>query len=203
MNITQTYTGHLKHRYRSLIAYPAEEMSEDVIVEIGPGRGDFLFHLAGIHPKKTICAVEIKAKRFHKLIERRNRQKLTNIKLILADAAVALPELFEKISVESIFINFPDPWPKKRHAKNRLLKYPFLKICSKILKPGGTLFITTDAEWYSEEIYNHCIEIPELKSIYGRPAAESDEAYPTLFSEKWKSEGRTIYYQKYVKRVDV
>jgi len=182
-----------------MFLYPASDVKGDIIVEVGPGRGDFLFHLAKENPEKAIYGIEIKGKRFHRLITRRDKRELFNLKLVLADAKLALPELFKDNSVSSIFINFPDPWPKKRHAKNRLLKPDFLNECVRVLKKDGTLSITTDVERYAKDTFTHCKEIDLLKSNADQVKTESDEAYPTLFAEKWKDEGRTIYYQKHVK----
>lgn len=199
MHINQTYTNHMIHRYRSIIVYPATEMNGGIIIEIGPGRGDFLFHLAENNPDKTIYGIEIKSLRFDKLIKRRDKRNLKNIKLILADAAAAIPELFPDESVEEIYVNFPDPWPKRRHSKNRLLQAPFLNECARVLKPNGTLLFTTDAEEYAKEVHKKCRTIKNLSHNFTEIPTESDEAYPTYFSEKWKKMGRTIYYQKYSK----
>lgn len=197
--ITPKYNGHIGHRYNSVITYPAAELPSQTIVEVGPGRGDFLFHLAQTNPEKAVYGVEIKSKRFHKLITRRDKRKLDNIIVVLADAAIALPELFDEASVDAIYINFPDPWPKKKHAKNRLLKASFLHICADVLRPGGTLFITTDVDWYAHDAFESCKKIDCLVSPTDSVSTESNDAYPTFFAEKWLKEGRTIYYQKYTK----
>lgn len=197
------FLGHLKHRFGSVIAYPAADIEGDAIVEIGPGRGDFLFHLAETNPDKCVYGIEIKGKRFDKLVTRREKRKLDNLKLILADAKVALPKLFGEKKVEEIHINFPDPWPKERAAKKRLLKTWFIADCAKVLSSGGTLSITTDVGWYAAEVYKSCQEITLLKSLYDGVTTQSPDAFPTLFAEKWKREGRTIYYQKYSKHLSM
>ncbi len=200
-SISQAYAGHRMHRLDMIITYPAASIDHnDTIIEIGPGRGDFLFHLADIHPDKTVYGVEIKGKRFGKLVLRRDARELFNIKLVLADAAHALPELFGNGSAGAIYINFPDPWPKKKHAKKRLLKRAFLEICTQSLRPGGHLFITTDVDWYAHDVFEFCQDISDLTPIYPEVQTDSDEAYPTLFAQKWADEGRTIYYQKHQKK---
>jgi len=200
-SISPAYTGHLMHRLNTVITYPALPTAHnETIIEIGPGRGDFLFHLADIHPDKSVFGIEIQDKRFNKLVHRRDNRQLHNIQLVLADAAVALPELFGDSSADAIYINFPDPWPKKKHVKKRLLKKAFLEICTRSLRPGGTLFITTDVDWYARDVFDICRSIPELAPVFPDVQTHSDEAYPTLFAQKWENEGRTIYYQKHLKK---
>ena len=201
MQFSEKYSGHINHYPIPIIAYPASKIDGDIIIEIGPGRGDFLFHLAEINPNKVIYGIEIKEKRFDKLIKRRNDRQLNNIKLIMADAGDALPELFKDCSVSAIYINFPDPWPKKRHKKNRLLNSFFLKECVRALKTNGSLSITTDVEWYANETLEFCREIDQLKVLTADITTNSNDAYPTLFAQKWQEEGRTIYYLKYLKSI--
>lgn len=199
MNLHPTYSNPIRHHSNSIVAYPAGDPAGGKIVEIGPGRGDFLFHLAELHPDKMISGIEIKSRRFEKLVARRDRRGLGNVKLYLSDACFALPRLFNDDSVEAIYINFPDPWPKRRHTRNRVLNEAFLKDCARVLVPGGILSITTDVEWYAKETFERLKKVGILSPTTAEVCTESDEAYPTFFSEKWKREGRTIYYQKHVK----
>lgn len=193
--------SHIREHLLSIIAYPATETDGEIILEIGPGRGDFLFHLAETNPDKRIYGIELKWSRFEKLVRRRDKRNLGNLRLIHANAEVAVPKIFEENSVESIHINFPDPWPKNKHAGNRLLKKSFIENCRTILKPGGTLFITTDSESYAASTFKTCSQNEGLLPEYEGIRTESPEAYPTYFAEKWKKAGRTIYYQKHVKRI--
>jgi tRNA (guanine-N7-)-methyltransferase len=172
--------------------------SSRTLVEIGPGRGDFLFHLAESNPDTTVAAIEIKRKRVDKLIKRVENRRLTNVAIIQDDARYALPRFFEENSVDAIYINFPDPWPKRRHEKNRVLSRNFLDECRNVLKFYGTLNITTDYQPYAEDVANCVSGIAQLETCYSEVLThESPEAYPTLFAQKWTAMGRQIYYQKY------
>jgi len=181
--------------------YPASlslKRETPIILEIGPGRGDFLFHLAETNPDSTVAAIEIKRKRVDKLIARVEKRDLKNIAIIQDDARCALPRFFEENSVDSIYINFPDPWPKRRHEKNRVLSRDFLDECHRVLKFYGTLNITTDYQPYAEDVANCVSGIAQLETCYPEVVArEVPDAYPTLFAQKWMSMGRQIYYQKY------
>jgi len=171
---------------------------EKVVVEIGPGRGDFLFHLAKTNPDATVAAIEIKRKRVDKLIRRVQDRGLTNVAIIQDDARCALPRFFVENSVDAIYINFPDPWPKRRHEKNRVLSRNFLDQCRHVLKFYGNLNIATDYRPYAEDVADCVSGIAQLETCFPEVLSHaSPEAYPTLFAQKWTAMGRQIYYQKY------
>lgn len=168
------------------------------IAEIGPGRGDFLFHLAEQHPGAIVCGIEIKRKRFEKLVARREKRALYNVQLVLGDARTVLPLLVGPI--DRIYIQFPDPWPKRRHAKHRLLDAEFLAHCDHRLRPGGELWFVTDHQPYAETVAALVRQATPWHAVFAAPVVtECPEAYPTFFAEKWRNEGRTIYYQRYRK----
>lgn len=186
---------------RTPVLYPAAielGAAEPLIVEVGPGRGDFLFHLAERNPAATVVGIEIKRKRVDKLIARTERRRLANVRLIQDDARHALPQFFADASVDEIHVNFPDPWPKKRHAKNRAVSPAFLAECARILKPNGHLFFATDSRPYADWVAENAQRVPRLKNCYDSPMlADLPDAFPTFFAEKWRAEGRTLTYQKY------
>ena len=173
---------------------------ERVIVEVGPGRGDFLYHLAEKHGDALVCAIEIKRKRIDRLVHRLQKRGIENVMLIQNDARAALPQCFEKASIDEIHINFPDPWPKKRHTKNRLMCESFLKECATRLKPGGHFNFATDQDWYAFETHELFARVDALESVYDEGVViNPPDAFPTLFMQKWKDNGRTLHYQRYIK----
>lgn len=179
----------------TIITYPATDVVGcGTILEIGPGRGDFLFHLAVENPERVICGIEIKGKRFDKLIARTEKRGLKNVRLVMADAGEALPELFSDGSILSIYINFPDPWPKRRHTKHRLLSHDFLTECSRVLTTSGTLNITTDSEDYAKVTYANLQKVEMLGADSLKFMINPPDTFPTFFCEKWKREGRTIHH---------
>ncbi len=181
--------------------FPAKPLDfERKIVEIGPGRGDFLFHLAETNPDALVIGIEIKRKRVDKLIQRTQKRGLANILIIQDDGRRALKRFIKYETVKSIHINFPDPWPKKRHGKNRLITQEFIEDCRRILKSDGLIYFTTDFEKYAYAVAEEFNKFKRFKQFYAdQIRTQSDEAYPTLFAQKWIEMGRTIYYQKYVK----
>ena len=164
-----------------------------LVLEIGPGKGEFLLHLAQAEPKTTFVAVEIRRGRFEKIAKKAANLKLANVYLVLGDARECLTRLFKPALFDRIYILFPDPWPKRRHSKHRLLKPELLAHLRDYLKPGGAIYNATDAGFYSEEIVAAFEEVGGFK----REAIES--LYPTYFEKKWKAMGREIDYWRFVK----
>jgi tRNA (guanine-N7-)-methyltransferase len=199
MNLPQEY---LPHVYREpLWCSPALPQAHDnrVIVEVGPGRGDFLFHLAQQHPQSLVCGIELMHERFEKLIVRRDRHQLENIMLIQGDARRVLPEIFHA-GIHEIHIHFSDPWPKRKHFKNRLIQPPFIAACAKTLLPGGFLYFTTDWPDYSEWTAKLMSKTSELQAVYD-PVIQinREDVFPSYFCQKWIAQGRKIQCQKYLR----
>lgn len=165
------------------------------IIEIGPGRGDFLYHLAEKNKDAVVIAIELKSGRYFKLIERINKRKLVNVMLIQADGRYAITRYFEKGAIDEIHINFPDPWPKNKHGKNRLISKQFLKDCAEMLAKDGTLNIVTDSEAYSNSIKKDAAAIKDIL----KDENTSGEVFPTYFAEKWKKMGRSFFFFKWKK----
>ena len=186
---------------RASFSYPASATpaaGARTIVEVGPGRGDFLFHLAEGSPEADVVGIEIKGKRVDKLIRRIERRGLANVTIIQDDARNAMYHHFSEASVDEIHIQFPDPWPKKRHEKHRPINADLLTDCTRALKTGGILSIVTDHLPYAELSSEMLARAEGLANCYGAPyVTDLADAFPTFFSEKWKAEGRRIYYQKY------
>jgi len=182
---------------RTPFFYPACISLRDhdrVIVEIGPGRGDFLFHLAEKNPGTVIVGIEIKEKRVAKLIERVEKRGLKNVAIILGDAKEVIEKIFENSSVEEIHINFPDPWPKNRHSKNRLVTEVFLEKCTLILKDGGAINFATNDPLYAQAAEKSAICVKQIKLT-----PPSEDQFPTYFAMKWKAMGRKLNYFRFVK----
>lgn len=173
---------------------------DPVIVEIGPGRGDFLFHLAGLHADAHVIGIELRHLRLRKLLLRRGT--VQNISLVWGDARDALPILAAQHQITTLYINFPDPWPKRRHTKHRLMQPEFVQQCVSALATHGELWFTTDHAPYAATTAEHFADCPALITLLPQPIMTTDPAaFPTYFAQKWRRQGRTIYYQRYRKGV--
>lgn len=170
--------------------YPDEVMvAQSSILEIGPGRGDFLFDLARHHPEKTIASIEIKRKRYEKLKPRLDRHGLKNIVLICGDARVVLPRLFERRQLDAIYMLFLDPWPKKRHAKHRLVQPYFVHELYRTLKTGGEVILAHDNDNYLRASCELLVRHAGFRR--GDPAGRPD-MFQTFYAEKWQQAGREL-----------
>jgi tRNA (guanine-N7-)-methyltransferase len=182
---------------RELQFYPSQPdtISADFL-EIGPGRGDFLLDMAGEYPDKRFVAVEMGGRRFRKLSERIEKAALTNVLLIRGDARVVLPRFIAPSSISRLFVLFPDPWPKRRQAHNRLLTADFIQLLATTIRSGGELFHATDVEEYAEWVAENCRRVGGIR--LGVPAivdnAPVEEYRPSYFEQKWRAEGKSIFY---------
>lgn len=163
------------------------------VLEIGPGKGEFILHLAQSQPQVNFVAVEVRRFRYEKICRQIDKLELKNLYMIHGDARECLPRLFPNNFFEEIIVLFPDPWPKKRHAKHRLLKPRLIKQLQDFLKPGGHILNATDAGFYSEQI----VESFEEVGGFNRQAISSP--FPTYFEQKWIEDKRNIDYWKFVK----
>jgi len=165
--------------------------SAPVDIEIGSGKGRFLLELASMRPERDILAVE-RAGKYHRLCcERAAKRGIENVRLLRTSAEDLLFRLLEPATVESIFILFPDPWPKKRHHKRRLIKADVVAALNQALVSGGRLLIKTDHQGYSEVISE------VLGSATGFTTLDPEEAFAGLpltgFERKYQIQGRPIY----------
>jgi tRNA (guanine-N7-)-methyltransferase len=119
-------------------------------LEIGFGRGMFLLERAQAAKSAGILGLEIKRKWAYLVGERAQRLGLSNVRVYGADAREVLPRLTPERSLARVFMHFPDPWWKKRHAKRRLRGPDTFAPIARLLKAGGELFIQTDVEERAE-----------------------------------------------------
>jgi len=114
-----------------------------VFLEIGSGKGQFISALAFDHPNDIFIAMEVNINVCYRIMEKKEALKLDNLVIILGDASY-LNLYFEKNSIDGIYLNFSDPWPKAKHHKRRLTYPTFLKTYVELLKDDGFLQFRTD-----------------------------------------------------------
>ena len=165
---------------------------KDFYLEIGSGKGEFLIKMAEKFPDKYFVGIEknvtcagITAK---KMVEK----EVKNAKLIYADASQILP-LFKEESIKTIFLNFSDPWPKKRHHKRRLTSDLFLKQYLRVLSKGGKLIFKTD----NIDLFNDSLEYfedSEFKLISKTNNYLGEDEFDTMteYEEFFRNEGTPI-----------
>jgi tRNA (guanine-N7-)-methyltransferase len=165
-------------------------------LEVGFGDGDFLIEIADIRPDINFIGIEIKKKRFNKAVKKALRGKVPNVKFLHMDANIASTEVFKPDTFNEIYINFPDPWPKDKHEKNRILKVEFLSKLSKVLKRDGKLEIVSDHRSYIQETLDTFKQLSVFINNYTEPGYrnESEGRVETKFEKGFREEGRKIYY---------
>jgi tRNA (guanine-N7-)-methyltransferase len=160
-------------------------------VEIGSGKGAFLNDYATAHPERNILAVERSGK-YHRLCcDRAARRGLKNTRLIRTTGEDLLFRLLEQETVDTFFVLFSDPWPKKRHHKRRFLSSQNVSAMRSALVPGGRLFVKSDHEAYAEVISE------VLARARGFATLDPEEAFVDLpttgFERKYLVDGRNIH----------
>ena len=126
--------------------------SEKVIMEIGFGMGEATAIIAKNHPNNGYIAVDVHPPGIGKLLARIVENELTNLKVIEEDVHVVLQHMIADESLDGIHLYFPDPWPKKKHNKRRIVNEGFLQLIHPKIKNGGFIHIATDWVPYAESI---------------------------------------------------
>jgi tRNA (guanine-N7-)-methyltransferase len=159
-------------------------------VEIGFGYGEFLVHLAQKYPARNFVGLELRWASIRKALRNIAQAKSSNVRLIQADARVALDRLFLPKSLLRAQALFPDPWPKKRHAKHRLFSHAFLILLNSRLVGGGEAHIITDYQPYLDWI---------LEQVPGTGFEAYRKSMPprfrTKYERKWHESGQKEFYE--------
>ncbi|MEE2657384.1 MAG: tRNA (guanosine(46)-N7)-methyltransferase TrmB [Candidatus Latescibacterota bacterium] len=163
--------------------------SHPVEVEIGIGKGRFLLDAAERLPEVNFIGVEYAAKYLRLAHGRALRRGLTNIRFVHSDAREFLEFFLATGSVQIIHLYFPDPWPKKRHHKRRIINAEFFREVIRILVPGGRLRLATDHDDYLEAMVEMLAEFPDdlvpVKGVW--------EGAHTNYEEKFLARGQQIH----------
>lgn len=173
-----------------------------LVVDVGFGRGEFLQDLARSHPEQAFVGVEYSGKRVLKMARRLAKTELVNVRLVESTAEALLQDALPDAGVACFWVNFPDPWPKKRHFKRRLVQRETAALFARRLVPGGLLRIATDHPGYAEWIDEVLSAEPALANRYApepwRPSAPGRR--PTAYELEWRSLGRSFHFFEYERR---
>ena len=148
--------------------------SEKIIMEIGFGMGEATAIIAKNHPNNAYIAVDVHPPGIGKLLGRIVENELTNLRVIEDDVHIILPHMFEDESLDAIHLYFPDPWPKKKHNKRRIVNEGFLALIHPKLKEGGYIHIATDWVPYAISMQ----EVFAASSLFTGGVIEKPESRP-------------------------
>ena len=133
---------------------PAQLFGNDrpVWMEIGFGNGETLAALAAAHPERSYLGIEVHGPGVGQLLLRLEQQQLRNVRVLRQDAVALLRERIPPGSLTGVLLLFPDPWPKTRHQKRRILQPGFAALVARALAPGGLFHLATDWEDYARQM---------------------------------------------------
>jgi len=165
-----------------------------VMLEIGSGMGETTSQLAAAESHHNYVAVEVYEAGLGQLMLRADRLDLENLRLLHGDAVTLLGQHIRPETLAGVRIYFPDPWPKKRHHKRRLVQPEFVALLASRLKPGGTVHLATDWEHYAAQMLEVCSAEPLLRNRFaaapGGWAPRPDWRPVTKFENRAREEGR-------------
>ena len=168
-------------------------------VDLGFGKGEYLIAVSALHPEIDYVGIDYNRGRVLKLRDKLVRLDRRNVRLTCGDASLLVPRLFEPGSIRAFTINFPDPWPKRRHHRRRFMTRAFGELLATRLAPGGRLIVATDFRPYAEAI------ILALKGVRALTPEFPDPGYvtslpdriETLYERKYRELGRINHYISY------
>ncbi|HET7586476.1 MAG TPA: tRNA (guanosine(46)-N7)-methyltransferase TrmB [Gammaproteobacteria bacterium] len=134
-------------------------------LEIGSGNGEALAAAAAEQPDRDFLGVEVYRPGVGRLLGEIETRGLENVRVISHDAVEVLESMLPSASLDQVLIYFPDPWPKKRHHKRRLVRPDFLPTLARALKPGGRLELATDWEDYAQQMLEVLSAAPDFSNL--------------------------------------
>ena len=166
--------------------------SAPLVVEIGPGIGEATAVLAAARPSCNVLAFEVWRPGVAQTMQRLERLGVHNVRLCEVDAAWSLEHLLGPESISELWTFFPDPWPKTRHRKRRLVTREFAAVAASRLEVGGRWRLATDWPDYAEQMLSVLDAEPLLSNEYDGPAPRWSERPVTRFERRGLREGRPI-----------
>ncbi|HSX11245.1 MAG TPA: tRNA (guanosine(46)-N7)-methyltransferase TrmB [Chlamydiales bacterium] len=179
--------GHYECRPETI---PFFETPQPIIVEYCSGNGQWIGDRARQNPQFNWIAVEKQFERARKIWLKSHRESIPNLSIVCGDA-LTFTRYFAPL-VSEVYVNFPDPWPKRRHAKHRLIQAEFLQAVAKIVQPGGQAICVTDHPAYATEMAQEFAKCPEWTFLFN--VNEWPDYGRSFFNDLWIGQGRTINY---------
>lgn len=162
-----------------------------VILEIGSGKGRFLITEGRANPDINYLGVEKSLHYYRVILDRLQRHALPNTRIVNFDAAPLLGELLPAGSIDEIHVYFPDPWPRKRERKRRIIRTDVMPLFLRVLRSEGTGIWVTD----HEEYFNSAL--PVLQEWFAVDAGPASGEPRTNYEAKYRAEGRPIWEARF------
>ena len=188
-----------KHHEWNILPWSEElifNQTQPVVLEYCSGNGEWICERAEQNPHLNWVAVEQRFDRARKTWARGQKKNLSNLYVICSEAHIATRYYMPKRSLSQIFVNFPDPWPKPRHAKHRLLTKEFFEQVALASKIDAEITLVTDDPPYAHQIlealHASALWSPLLEKPYY--ATDLPNYGKSFFADLWKQKGKTIHY---------
>ncbi len=173
------------------------ENEKPLEIDLGCGDGSFLNAMAAHYPERNFLGVERLLGRVKKVAKKAHRAGLTNCKVLRLESKYTIEWLFPEASIDRLHLLCPDPWPKAKHHKRRLVQQDFLEVLFRVLKPGGEFCFKTDHPEYFEWVEE------EMKTFGKFTQLEWNEDtfyYPkTDFQIQWEAEGKSMHQLRFLR----
>lgn len=176
--------------------------SAPIEVEFCAGNGLWILEKATAHPERNWVAVEYQFDRVRKIWSKIQNYSLKNLLVVCGEALTFTRFYAPPNSFDAAYVNFPDPWPKDRHARRRLLQEPFFTEMARTCKPNAPLTIVTDHPTYTNQITKTALEHPAWTSSFALPyyVTEWDNYGTSYFDALWREQGLKIHYMQYTRK---
>ena len=168
-------------------------------VEIGFGMGDFLIEMAARERHSNFIGIDFTKSGVQSLLTKVKAYQLGNIRVVYGDARNKLSALFRDEELETVYVNFPDPWPRKRHLKRRLFNPEFVNLIAQKLGSGGHVYLATDSESYAQQMMEYFDAEPSCQNM-NQPSGflGSRKGLPkTKYEKSFIYAGEKTYYLEY------
>lgn len=187
-----------KHKHFSCPAWLAALDHDNIYVEYCAGNGQWIVEMAKRHPDVLWIAVEMKFQRVRKIFKRMQSEGVKNVIIAFGTAEVFTKFYLPQSIVKKVFVNFPDPWPKKKHAKHRLFQDEFLSDLKKALSSLSSMTLATDDLPYMQEAVS-ALSSAGFKTLIKEPFYEplaTDYGY-SFFGDLWEKKGKINYQTQF------
>jgi tRNA (guanine-N7-)-methyltransferase len=163
------------------------------VLEIGFGMGETTAAIAAAHPETDYLALEVHTPGVGSPLKLIEEQSLSNLRIVQHDAVEVLERMIPDASLDGAHIFFPDPWPKKRHHKRRLIQPPLVALLAAKLKPGGYVHAATDWQEYAEQILEVFEQEPLLTNTADDYAPRPEYRPLTKFEQRGLRLGHGVW----------
>lgn len=170
-----------------------------LVIEIGSGMGESTAAMAASRQDVNLLAIEVYrpgvAQTFHHMA----KAGIDNVRLLRADAVAVLTDLVAPGSVDEVWLFFPDPWPKTKHHKRRLVTAEFAALVAARLRKGGVFRLATDWQPYADRMLAACTQVKSLRNKHSGWAPRPEFRPSTRFERRGVAEGRQIFDLEFVR----